>query len=86
MPLQALQRQVIFLNNFKVPRKMTNCCGDGFKGFPLQKNLYLRRNHSTSGMCRSQTIDYFSALENLSWNTVNLNVALGLEILALTLQ
>ena len=43
MPLQALQRQVIFSQQLQRSLKIFNCYWRWFQRFPLQKNLYLRK-------------------------------------------
>lgn len=46
MPLQALQRQVIFSQQLQRSLKIFNCYWRWFQRFPLQKNLYLRKEKS----------------------------------------
>ena len=76
MPLQALQRQVIFSTTSKV-LKIFNCYWRWFQRLPLQKNLYLRKKSSQQeiGMYQDSP-DYrifiFGALEEfISRDTVS---------------
>ena len=66
MPLQALQRQVIFSQQLQKSLKIFNCYWRWFQRLPLQKNLYQRKEKSFNKKLECtkivQTIDYFLVL------------------------
>ena len=76
MPLQALQRQVIFSTTQKSLKIFTIVIGDGFKGFPLQKKSVSKEREIIQQEIECtkivQTIDYFWCFRRfISWNTVS---------------